>query len=439
LGKDVWYCYTTTNTGEFIASMCPSSHYWGGYDSYMAIHHDFDNPAECPCPGDSLAFQVGESDEDCNGLEDGGPGTFGPTIVFPGECWLIRVGGWGPTAEETDSGPGLLDVATSCVDCDFRSDPPEPERLDKTPDNPVNVKNRFLSIIGTNEWRQTAIRVTAVTLPPPFDVWIGQEWYVGEPRQYCDGAGQGPGVDPSTPCGPSPGVYPNGQCWFWGAPLVCDPSSAHYMDWTTLANHCNTPGNATFDGQPCWDDSNCGGGTCGVSPAVHLHHEAIVPSHMATSTGPIDDPAVYNIQAIDSIFSLSCEWCYSAPLTITQPGWGDVNTDVTQVPNGPPNESIGVVSDVVGILNKFSNLPGAMQKTRTDLVPCRVEFNIGIPDVVAALSAFQGGDYEDTCGAGNCYCIDPECSAKQCRGGPDHGILCETDDDCSSDPCTLGR
>ncbi len=58
---------------------------------------------------------------------------------------------------------------------------------------------------------------------------------------------------------------------------------------------------------------------------------------------------------------------------------------------GPPNESVGVVSDVVGSLNKFSNSDGAMQKTRADLVPCNVDFNIGITDVVAALSAFGGG------------------------------------------------
>jgi hypothetical protein len=437
LGKDVWYCYTTTNTGEFIASMCPSSIYWGGYDSYMAIHHDYNNPTECPCPGDSLAFQRGESDEDCNGIWDGGAGTFGPQIVLPGECWLIRVGGWAQTAEETESGPGFLDVATTCHHCDFRSDPPEPERLDKTPDNPVNVKNRFLSIVGTNPGRTTAIRVKAVSLPPPFDVWIGREWYVGEPFPVCENAGQGLDVRPDVHgCGPAPGVYASGQDWLWAAPLVCHPINAHYMDWTTLADYCNTPGAPAYDAHRCVTNADCGTGTCGVDGVIHLYHEGIVASHMATTTGPIDDPAVYNIQVIDSIFPLTgCEHCYSWPLTLTQAGWGDVVEDTSQCPNGPPDERVDVVTDVVAMLNKFRNDPCAVQKSRADLVLPNLDFKIDITDVVQCKDAFEGAHYPF--GAGNCYCVDPSCTIKQCSGGPDHGVLCETDDDCSSDPCGL--
>jgi hypothetical protein len=70
-----------------------------------------------------------------------------------------------------------------------------------------------------------------------------------------------------------------------------------------------------------------------------------------------------------------------------------------------------------------------MQKTRADLVPCWVDFSIGIPDVVAALSAFTGGDYEDGCGSGQCGPLS------LCKGGADHGMPCTSDDDCSSDPC----
>jgi hypothetical protein len=339
----------------------------------------------------------------------------------------------------------------ACVPQCLPSSPPEPEMIgDK-----ISAKNRFLSIRAGDPGRIQAIRVTAVSLPPPFDVWNGLEWYVGRLRPYCAGAGQGPGVRPDegSGCGPAPGVYDNGQTWFWGAPLLCDPLSAYSTDWTSLKDYCNSPAQTAYnahhcdeycwpgggscdvttslcdggdhDGQPC-----CGGGICGVSPVVHLHHEAIVPSHMASGAGPIDIPAAYDIQVIDSACALSAEEAYSAPLTLTQAGFGDINTDVSTCPNGPPDGSVGVVTDVVGALNKFSNNLCAMQKARVDLVPCRVDFNVGIPDVVAALYAFQGRDYEDWCGTGRCGPLG------LCKGGSDHGQACTNDDDCSSDPCT---
>ncbi len=334
------------------------------------------------------------------------------------------------------------------------SSTPEPEMIG----DQISAKNRFLSIKAGDPGRIQAIRVTAVSLPPPFDLWNGQEWYAGEPIPTCEGAGQGGGVRPDVfpGCGPAPGIYPSRpwQEWYWRAPLVCDPLSAHSMDWISLKDYCGTPGIPTYNAHPCDEycapggghcnvgtsvcDGGvsaglpcCGLGTCGVSDVVHLFHEAIVPSHMATSTGPIDIPAVYDIQVIDSACSLSSEEAYSTPLTMTQAGYGDINTDVSTCPNGPPDGSVGVVTDAVGALNKFSNILCAMQKARVDLVPCRIDFNIGIPDVVAVLSAFQGGDHEDWCGTGQCGPLG------LCKGGRDHGQACTTDDDCSSDPCSL--
>jgi hypothetical protein len=248
-------------------------------------------------------------------------------------------------------------------------------------------------------------------------------------------------------------VYENGQDWFWGSGLVCDKDNAHYMDWTTLADYCNSPDHAAYnglccheycsvgggicdldtslcvdgdnDGQPC-----CGGGTCGVSDVVHLFHEGIVPSHLAAGQGPIDFEAVYEVSVVDDSCRMDDPLGYSDPVWLHQAGWGDVNENVVQVPNGPPNESVGVVSDVVGLLNKFSNLNGAMQKTRTDLVPCDIDFTVGIPDVVASLNAFTGADYEDSCGSGQCGNLG------LCKGGPDHGTPCTNDNDCNSDVCT---
>ncbi len=137
---------------------------------------------------------------------------------------------------------------------------------------PLNRKNRFISITGTDAGRQQAIRVVVGpedagrgAIPPPFDSWQYQEYYAGEPRAYCENAGQGSSVGPNpdvpgvsaSPCGPSLGVYENGQDWFWAAPLVCDSANAHFMDWGTLANHCNTPGAAALDGYLCTVDADC--------------------------------------------------------------------------------------------------------------------------------------------------------------------------------------
>jgi hypothetical protein len=235
---------------------------------------------------------------------------------------------------------------------------PEPEVL-PPPWELVNVKNRSLSITAGAPGRSQAIRVTALALPVPFNIWNGQEFYAGEPRQYCENAGMGSTSDPTSPCGSAPGVYANGQDWFWGATLYCDQGSAHFMDWTTLAN-------------------------------------------------------------------------YSLAMPMTQAGYGDVVLNVADCPNGPPDGSVGVVTDVQAILNKFSNLPCAVQKARADLVPCVVDFNVGIPDVVAALGAFNGNDYEDSCGSGQCSELG------LCKGGPDHGTPCTSDDDCSSDVCESG-
>jgi hypothetical protein len=297
-----------------------------------------------------------------------------------------------------------------------------------TEDPPV-AKNRFLSLAQSVRGQQTVLRVTLTSLPEPFDTLNGTRLFVGQPIRVCENAGQGTDVNPqdSDACGPAPGQP---QDWFWAAPVQCDSASAHFMDWATLADHCNGgPDNA----HPCTDDGECPEGTCGVDGILHIYHEGIIPSHMASSTGPIDVPAVYDVQVIDARCELDNESGYSEPSPMTHAGWGDVVLDVQECPNDPPEESIGVVTDVVAILNKFSNNNCAPKKARADLLPCNVDFKIGITDVVACLSAFTGGDYEDTCGTGQCGPLG------LCLGGPDHNTPCTTDEDCGSDPCTWGR
>jgi hypothetical protein len=324
----------------------------------------------------------------------------------------------------------------TCAPGCFPSSMPEPETLFEPTGRtasaarvgPISVKNRYLSVWAGDTDQTKAIRVTAVSLPSWHDIWNDQIYYAGPPIQVCENSGQSLDVDPQVPyaCGPAP---EQPQDWFWVAPLLCDGASAHFTDWTTLADYCNAPEDPN-NAHPCTSDADCGTGTCGVDGVIHLYHEAIVPSHMATSTGPVDVPAEYDIQVIGDNCGLDSEGAYSDPLRMIQAGWADVVKDVTQCPSEPPEESVSVVTDVIAILNKFSNNPCAPKKTRADLEPHSVDFKISISDVTRCLGAFVGDDYPF--GAG--HCIDHRCS-----GGPDHGIPgCITHGACSSDPCTLG-
>jgi len=284
---------------------------------------------------------------------------------------------------------GVIDCA--CLELT----PPKPHRLPLAGD-PISTTNRYISVQVGDSGRSQAVRVRPATLPPPYDQWdcatgSCQAWHAGVPIQVCENSGQDLSVSPPN-CGPAPGLD---SLWYWAAPLVCGDSDAHWMDWTTLANHCT--GGGSHDGDPCVSDADCGDGTCGHSSVVHLYHGGIVPSHMASSTGPIDRPASYEVQVIDAVCNLGSEEDYSEPLLWTQAGWGDVVLSVADCPNGPPDQNIGAVTDVVSVLNKFANTPCAPSKARTDLVDSLLapglDFKIDITDVVQCLGAFTGGSY----------------------------------------------
>jgi hypothetical protein len=240
----------------------------------------------------------------------------------------------------------------------------------------IDAKNRFLSITAGDPGHQQAIRVTFVDLPPPYDNWNGLKLFVGERFDACEGGGRGP-PGPGLSCG---GGFDLVQNWFWVAPLVCDPVSAHFMDWSTLAT-----GYCEGSSSPCITDADCGVSTCGTNGVVHLFHEGIVPR------------GVYKIQVVDSECDLDSESDYSGPLTLAQPRWGDVVKDCTTNPCGVP-DGVVRITDAVAILDKFVNLPGAPRKARCDLAgnPPNggvLDFIIGINDVTWCLDAFIGAQY----------------------------------------------
>ncbi len=201
LGSDIWFAYTATCTGHLVASMCATGNQ---YDSMIALYHDQDNPQECVCPDPTLADRPSAvRDENCTGCVTGGAGVV-IQVVRPGECWLIRVGGYGFGA-----GPGQLDVACEEETC-RESSPPRPQVLLDTSGSPVvSVKNRYLSFEAGDPGEQQAVQVTFFDLPSPYDTWNGTAMWVGEPRETSENG--------STP-DPIPG-HPT----FKAATLRCDP------------------------------------------------------------------------------------------------------------------------------------------------------------------------------------------------------------------------
>lgn len=75
----------------------------------------------------------------------------------------------------------------------------------------ATTKNRYISFDAENAGVLTALRVTLVDLPPPFDSFSGQIRWVGPPQSY-----------PESDSNPTP---------FMAATLQCDP---HYRDWSTV-------------------------------------------------------------------------------------------------------------------------------------------------------------------------------------------------------------
>ncbi len=342
-----------------------------------------------------------------------------PEVVTAGENVTFRV-------------IGCSEFGAPCVP----STTPEPERFDPVPpaeEGQISAKNRILSVTAGDAGRDQVIRVKAASLPTPFDeldcdAGACQVWYAGEPVQVCENSGQGMAPSDPTPpdCGAAPGLP---QVWAWYAPLVCDPEAAHVMDWTTLTDYCNSPVGDITMGQPCTSDAECGTGTCDADGVIHLYHEAIVPSHMETSTGPIDAPAAYEVQVVEETCSRTADRNYSPALRLVPAGWGDVVEDCSGCPCTAPEESVGVITDVLGVLDKLSNQDCAPKKARADLQPRNLDFKIDILDVVLCLGGFTGDDYP----FGTGQCVNGFCS-----GGPDHGIPCSDDAECSFDPCATG-
>ncbi len=198
-----------------------------------------------------------------------------------------------------------------------------------TPTADSTAKNRFVSFSAGVPGRDQAIRVTFEDLPPPLDLLDGVSMWVAEPFDVSESSIT---ADPTAGFGT-----------FKAATLQCEP---FFMDWSTVG-------------------------------MVHVFHEAIVPG------------GLYPVQVIDQTCGASAEADFSPPLTAERVRTGDVVSDCTTDPCGPPNGSIDIL-DVMAVVGKFALRPGSVDKVRADLEPQLPDFVINITDALYVVDAFGG-------------------------------------------------
>ena len=156
---------------------------------------------------------------------------------------------------------------------------------------------------------------------------------VQAPGDFCENSGQD-----EPPC--------VGETYKW-AGLGCAP---HFMDWSTVG-------------------------------VVHVSDTRVVPG------------GVYDLQVVDEACGLTNESGFSAPLTLTNPKWGDCCGPFTGGEWPGPDASVDVTVDIVAGLNKFRNLPGAPIKAQVDMEPSTPDRLINITDITRGLDAFRGFAY----------------------------------------------
>lgn len=211
----------------------------------------------------------------------------------------------------------------------------EPARPDETlPDAGSGTRNRALVFSAGEPGKSQSIRVTPRDLPGAFASLNGLPLWVGAPTEISENSGTIlPQDAPTSPI-------------FQLAKLQC---SSHTRDWNS------------------------------VGP-IHVVGQAVIPG------------GLYDIQVVNAGLE-GVEGAFSDAITIQTSRWGDISTGGPATPPGPPDGTVDVPIDLVDLLIKFRNLPGAMTKSRSDLGPDLPNGLIDIVDITLMLEAFKGFEY----------------------------------------------
>lgn len=296
----------------------------------------------CPptgCGGDCNA----NGSPDFMDLSAGGPDCNGNSVLD--ECEVPPIGSASPDCN-ANGRPDACDIADGTAgDCDRNGVPdacdnvcvsvgaPQPETF-----VPAN-KSRYVSFQSVNAGCRTAIRLTPISLPNGLEQFVGRAMWISGARDFCESAGQ----DFERPCPLFPGTP---SPLMWTASLSCTPS---YRDWGALGT-------------------------------VHVHHDIIVPG------------GIYELQETNEGCDTAAESSFSAALARSTSVWGDVAAGFDPGAGSwtPPDGRVDVAVDVVAMLNKFGNRPGAPAKARVDLAPAIPDKIINVLDLVRGVDAFRG-------------------------------------------------
>jgi hypothetical protein len=255
---DIWYRYVATCDGEVVFSTCATgSSDGGGVDSMVAAYRDPNNPTVCACPSaaNHLSRLVGGSafDENCTGLL-AGAGGFVEGSAQVGDCFMVRVGGFGGQGGET--GQGTLEVSCNVVTA---LDPPT--RGDDTCQSsgadlgtPCSTnaqclvagsacanKSRYISITPTNAAVAGGSSIQVEVVSSPLASIVGDIFYAGVEGSIANAplaALRGAQVQCT--------VTPNAQTWttgvlhLWG-PMVVPGSTYNVRMCDAAGASCSDP------------------------------------------------------------------------------------------------------------------------------------------------------------------------------------------------------
>jgi hypothetical protein len=266
--------------------------------------------------------------------DDGNTCTLDGECDGAGNCISTEISSLACT-EDTICNPGLCNTDTGfceCLPCE-PANPPLALSLDTSTAN-----NRYLTLDPSNAGQQTALSITILDLPAPYQDKIGTTIWVGTPHEICENSGQT--IPPAEGCGPAPGLASKS---FMAAPLTCTPV---FRDWT-------------------------------VDGVISAYGDAIIPG------------GVYDVKAVNL-------GCYRADVAACTKSfraetakWGDIVSNCLDCPCGPA-EGQNSITDVISLLRKFQNAFCAPAKSRADIEPGDIDFLVTISDVLRSLGGFAG-------------------------------------------------
>ncbi len=246
------------------------------------------------------------------------------------------------------------------------------------------AKNRYISFVPANPGQMTAIRVTLTEfVNDDPEGPIGSQWWVGNPKEFCENSGKR-----KPPCPEVPGLPDT----FMGAALQCSPYYKDYVDWHGVCEQGECVGGLKDD-EPCDTHEDCLG-------VLHVYGQATVPSDWEGACAPAGSlvPTTYEIQVVEEGCYVEVESNFSVPLEVTMSHWGDI---VGIVDEGwtPPDGCISIPNDVTAALDKFRNLGPpdlpypAVIMARADLDLETPNQLIDISDATCVMDAFRGFPY----------------------------------------------